>query len=246
MKPLRVVVVDDEELARAVVREHLAAHPGIEIVAECANGIEAIEAVAALAPDLVFLDVQMPRLTGFETLELLDPRPAVVFVTAYDRHAVKAFEVSAVDYLLKPFSKERFDAALAKARALLGSGAKGPDPATLAAAARPEGVPLERIAVREGTRVTLLAVETVAWVKAEDDYVLIRSGGRNHLKHQTLSDLAAQLPAARFVRVHRSWVVNVGKLASLEEGKTAVMADGERVPVSRAGAARLRERMPRG
>ncbi len=246
MKPLRVVVVDDEELARAVVREHLAAHPGIEIVAECANGIEAIEAVAALAPDLVFLDVQMPRLTGFETLELLDPRPAVVFVTAYDRHAVKAFEVSAVDYLLKPFSKERFDAALAKARALLGSGAKGPDPATLAAAARPEGVPLERIAVREGTRVTLLAVETVAWVKAEDDYVLIRSGGKNHLKHQTLSDLAAQLPAARFVRVHRSWVVNVGKLASLEEGKTAVMADGERVPVSRAGAARLRERMPRG
>ncbi|MBK6406927.1 MAG: response regulator [Holophagales bacterium] len=246
MKPLRVVVVDDEELARAVVREHLAAHPGIEIVAECANGIEAIEAVAALAPDLVFLDVQMPRLTGFETLELLDPRPAVVFVTAYDRHAVKAFEVSAVDYLLKPFSKERFDAALAKARALLGSGAKGPDPATLAAAARPEGASLERIAVREGTRVTLLPVETVAWVKAEDDYVLIRSGGKNHLKHQTLSDLATRLPAARFVRVHRSWVVNVGKLASLEEGKTAVMADGERVPVSRAGAARLRERMPRG
>lgn len=246
MKPLRVVVVDDEELARAVVREHLAAHPGIEIVAECANGIEAIEAVAALAPDLVFLDVQMPRLTGFETLELLDPRPAVVFVTAYDRHAVKAFEVSAVDYLLKPFSKERFDAALAKARALLGSGATGPDPATLAAAARPAGVPLERIAVREGSRVTLLSVETVAWVKAEDDYVLIRSGGRNHLKHQTLSDLAAQLPVARFVRVHRSWVVNVGKLASLEEGKTAVMADGERVPVSRSGAARLKERMRPG
>lgn len=246
MKPLRVVVVDDEELARAVVREHLAAHPGVEVVAECANGLEAIEAVAALAPDLVFLDVQMPRLTGFETLELLDPRPAVVFVTAYDRHAVKAFEVSAVDYLLKPFSKERFDAALAKARALLGSGAKGPDPAALAAAARPEGVPLERIAVREGTRVTLFAVETVAWVKAEDDYVLIRSGGKNHLKHQTLSDLAAQLPAARFVRVHRSWVVNVGKLASLEEGKTAVMVDGERIPVSRAGAARLRELLPKG
>lgn len=246
MKPLRVVVVDDEELARAVVREHLAAHPGVEVVAECANGLEAIEAVAALVPDLVFLDVQMPRLTGFETLELLEPRPAVVFVTAYDRHAVKAFEVSAVDYLLKPFSKERFDAALARARALLGSGARGPDPAALGAAARPEGVPLERIAVREGARVTLLPVETVAWVRAEDDYVLIRSGGRNHLKHQTISDLAARLPADRFVRVHRSWVVHVGKLASLEEGKTAVMSDGERIPVSRAGAARLRERMPRG
>lgn len=246
MTPLRVVVVDDEELARGVVREHLAAHPDVAVVAECANGLEAIEAVAAHAPDLVFLDVQMPRLTGFETLELLEPRPAVVFVTAYDRHAVKAFEVSAVDYLLKPFSKERFDAALAKARALLGSGAKGPDPGALAAAARPEGAPLERIALREGARVTLLAVETVAWVKAEDDYVLIRSGGKNHLKHQTLSDLAAQLPAARFVRVHRSWVVNVGKLAAFEEGKTAVMSDGERVPVSRAGAARLKERMRAG
>ncbi len=246
MTDLRVVIVDDEELARSLVREHLAAHPDVEVVAECANGLEAIEAVATYAPDLLFLDVQMPRLTGFETLELLEPRPAVVFVTAYDRHAVKAFEVNAVDYLLKPFSKERFDAALAKARALLSSGARAPDPAALAAAARPEGVPLERIAVREGTRVTLLPVDRVEWVKAEDDYVLIRSGGRNHLKHQTLADLAAQLPALHFVRVHRSWVVNVAKLRSLEEGKTAVMADGERVPVSRAGAARLRERIPKG
>ena len=241
MTRLRVVIVDDEELARSLVREHLAAHLDVEVVAECANGLEAIEAVAEHSPDLLFLDVQMPRLTGFETLELLEPRPAVVFVTAYDRHAVKAFEVNAVDYLLKPFSKERFDAALAKARALLSSGAKGPDPSILAAAARPEGAPLERIAVREGTRVTLLPVDSVEWAKAEDDYVLIRSGGRNHLKHQTLGDLAAQLPGARFVRVHRSWVVNVGRLSSLEEGKTAVMVDGERVPVSRAGAARLKE-----
>ncbi|MBK9963680.1 MAG: response regulator [Holophagales bacterium] len=246
MTRLRVVIVDDEELARSLVREHLAAHPDVDVAAECANGLEAIEAVALHAPDLLFLDVQMPRLTGFETLELLDPRPAVVFVTAYDRHAVKAFEVNAVDYLLKPFSKARFDAALARARALLATGAKKPDPAALAAAARPEGVPLERIAVRDGTRVTLLPVETVEWVKAEDDYVLIRSGGRNHLKHQTLADLAAQLRATRFVRVHRSWVVNVARLASLEEGRTAVMADGERIPVSRSGAARLKELLPKG
>ena len=246
MTRLRVVVVDDEELARSVVREHLASHPDVEVAAECANGLEAIEAVAAHAPDLLFLDVQMPRLTGFETLELLEPRPAVVFVTAYDRHAVKAFEVNAVDYLLKPFSKERFDAALAKARALLATGARRPDPAALAAAARPEGAPLERIAVREGTRVTLLPVDRVEWVKAEDDYVLIRSGGRNHLKHQPLADLAAQLPAARFVRVHRSWIVNVARLAALEEGKTAVMTDGERVPVSRSGSARLKELLRNG
>jgi two-component system LytT family response regulator len=246
MSPLRVVIVDDEELARGLVREHLAAHPDVAVVAECANGLEAIEAVAAHAPDLLFLDVQMPRLTGFETLELLDPRPAVVFVTAYDRHAVRAFEVNAVDYLLKPFSKERFDAALAKARALLGPGADRPDPVALAAAARPDGAPLERIAVREGTRVALLPVDSVEWAKAEDDYVLIRSAGRSHLKHQTLADLAAQLPAGRFVRVHRSWVVNVARLASLEEGRTAVMADGERVPVSRAGAARLKELLRAG
>ena len=242
---LRVAVVDDEELARGVVREHLAAHADVEVVAECANGLEAVESVAAHAPDLVFLDVQMPRLTGFETLELLEPRPAVVFVTAYDRHAVKAFEVNAVDYLLKPFSRERFDAALAKARALLSEGAKGPDPSALAAAARPGGKPVERVAVREGARVTLLPVGTIDWAKAEDDYVRIRSGGRSHLKHQTLAELAAQLPAARFVRVHRSWLVNVARLVSFEDGRTAVTADGERVPVSRAGAARLRELLPK-
>ncbi len=243
---LKVAIVDDEELARGLVREHLAAHPDVTVVAECGNGLEAIEAVATHAPDLVFLDVQMPRLTGFETLELLEPRPAVVFVTAYDRYALKAFEVHAVDYLLKPFSRERFDAALARARVLLGAGGKGPDPAALAAAARPEGEALERIAVREGTRVTVLPLEAVDWVRAEGDYVLIRSGGKSHLKHQTLADLAARLPAARFVRVHRSWVVNVARLASLEDGRTAVLADGERVPVSRAGAARLRELLPKG
>jgi two-component system LytT family response regulator len=116
----------------------------------------------------------------------------------------------------------------------------------LAAAARPEGAPLERLAVREGTRVTLLPVDSVEWAKAEDDYVLIRSAGRSHLKHQTLADLAAQLPAGRFVRVHRSWVVNAAHLSSLEEGRTAVLAGGERVPVSRAGAARLRELLRKG
>ncbi len=243
---LRVAVVDDEELARGLVLEHLAAHPDVTVVAECANGLEAIEAVATHAPDLVFLDVQMPRLTGFETLELLEPRPAVVFVTAYDRWALKAFEVHAVDYLLKPFSKERFDAALARARALLVAGARGPDPSLLAAAARPEGEAAVRVAVREGTRVTLLPVETIDWVGAEGDYVRIGSGGRSHLKLQALADLAARLPADRFVRVHRSWVVNVARLAALEEGRTAVMADGTRVPVSRAGAARLKELLPKG
>jgi two-component system LytT family response regulator len=238
---LRVAIVDDEELARAVVREHLAAHRDVAVVAECANGLEAIEAVASHAPDVVFLDVQMPRLTGFETLELLEPRPAVVFVTAFDRFALKAFEVHAVDYLLKPFSRERFDAALARARALAASRAPGPDPAALAAAARPEGAALERIAVRDGTRVTLVPVEEVEWLKAEDDYVRIRAAGKSHLKHETLAELASRLPAGRFVRVHRSWVVSAARIVSLEEGKTAVMGDGERVPVSRAGAARLKE-----
>ena len=246
MSPLRVVVVDDEELARGLVREHLAAYPDVEVVAECANGLEAIEAVAAHAPDLLFLDVQMPRLTGFETLELLEPRPAVVFVTAYDRWALKAFEVHAVDYLLKPFSRERFDAALARARALLGAGARGPDPSLLAAAARPEGETIGRVAVREGTRVTLLPVETIDWIGAEGDYVRIGSGGGSHLKLQALADLASRLPADRFVRVHRSWVVNVARLSALEEGRTAVMADGTRIPVSRAGAARLKDLLPKG
>jgi two-component system LytT family response regulator len=237
------VIVDDEELARDLVAELLTAHADVSILASCANGFEAVKAVAEKKPDVLFLDVQMPRLDGFEVLELIERdaegRPAVVFVTAYDQYALRAFDANAVDYLLKPFDRARFDMALERARSRIGA----PRPAAPAAPFR-EG-PLRRVVVKDGTTVTVIPVETIDFVKAEDDYVLLSASGRTHLKQQTLASLEDALPRARFVRIHRSYILNLDRLKRLEPGgtgaPTAVLADGTRLPVSRTGAQRLNE-----
>src|SRR5262249_36002916 len=200
------LVVDDEELARRTLVEHLEKEPDVRVVGECANGFEAVKAVQELAPDILFLDVQMPKLDGFEVLELLDRRPAVVFVTAYDAHAIRAFEVNAVDYLLKPFSPERLKEALERAKARRGEAPGGRK--DLAAAAR-AGRHLTRIALKEGARVVVLPVERLDFARAEDDYVVLSSSGKEHLKQMTLSGLEAQLDPARFLRIHRSYLLNI-------------------------------------
>ena len=242
--PLRVAIVDDEALARSLLREYLAAVPDVEVVAECANGFEAVKAVAELAPDLLLLDIQMPKLDGFEVLELIERDVAVIFVTAYDEHAIRAFEVHAVDYLLKPFPPERLAQALERARARLGQPHQAAT-AELVAAARPPGLPLARVLVREGSKVHVIPVEKLDLVEARDDYVCLRSGGREYRKQQTLASLAARLDPARFVRVHRSFVVNVERLGRIElyakDSRIAILTDGSRIPLSRAGYARLRE-----
>jgi two-component system, LytTR family, response regulator len=246
---MKALIIDDEDLARAIVREHLAAHPDVEVSAECANGFEALKAVAQHQPDLIFLDIQMPKLDGFEVLELLEAegkRPAVVFVTAYDQHALRAFEAHAVDYLLKPFSKERFDAALAKARAqhAAAPAALAPAAADLATSAR-QGKPLERIVVKDGPKVTVIHLDRLDWVQAQDDYVLLRTEGKNLLKQQTLANLESQLDSNRFIRIHRSYILNLDRLIRVEqdtkEHRDAILRDGTRLPVSRAGYQRLRE-----
>lgn len=246
-RPLGAVIVDDEELARALVIELLAAHPDVTVLATCANGFEAVKAVAEKKPDLLFLDVQMPRLDGFEVLELIERdaegRPAVVFVTAYDQYALRAFDANAVDYLLKPFDRARFDTALARARSRIG-------------AARPAGPsrslregPLTRVVVKEGVTVAVLPIGTIDFVKAEDDYVLLQARGKHHLKQQTLASLEEALPRERFVRIHRSYLLNLDRLQKLEPSETgaptAVLTDGTRLPVSRAGAQRLHEALGR-
>jgi two-component system LytT family response regulator len=176
-----------------------------------------------------------------ELLEADGRRPAVVFVTAYDQHALRAFEAQAVDYLLKPFSKERFDAALAKARAVREN---RPPAAQLAAASR-QGRPLERIVVKDGPKVTVIPLDRLDWVQAQDDYVLLRTEGKNLLKQQTLASLEAQLDPARFIRTHRSFILNLDRLVRVEqdtkEHREAILRDGTRLPVSRAGYQRLRE-----
>ena len=239
----RVLIVDDEELARAVVREHLAAHPDIEIIGEAANGFEAVKLATELKPDLVFLDIQMPKLDGFEVMALLEGNPAVIFVTAFDQHALRAFDAHAADYLLKPFSKERFDAALDKARRAVGSKLPSDFAPALQSSAR-DGKPLDRIVVKDGPRVTIVPLDKLDFIQAQDDYVLLKTEGRELLKQQTLSSLEGQLDATRFIRIHRSYILNIERLTRLEQdGKEhweAVLHDGKRIPVSKNGYQRLR------
>ena len=240
---LRVVIVDDEPLARTVVREYLKAHPGVEVVAECGNGFDAVKAVTELRPDLVFLDVQMPKLSGFEVLELLGRDVPVIFTTAYDQYALRAFEVHAVDYLLKPFSEERFAEALSRARARLQARDPVPDLEALVAEGRPRQGPVERVLIRDGAQVHVLPVEKIDYIEAQDDYVCFKSEGKQYLKDQTMTALEATLDPRRFVRIHRSYLLNIERIARVElyakDSRVAVLRDGMRLPVSRAGYARL-------
>lgn len=243
---MRIAIVDDEEPARLLMREYLGAMKDAEIVAECANGFEAVKAVTDLRPDLLLLDIQMPKLDGFEVLDLIGGDVHVVFVTAYDQYAIRAFEVNAVDYLLKPFTEARLAEALARARERIGRGERQ-EAQRLAKDARPPGRHADRILVRDGADVIIIPVAMLDYAEAQDDYVGLHTGGRTILKQQTLADLEATLDPARFVRVHRSYLLNIDRLRKLElyakDSREALLADGTRIPVSRAGYQRLQELM---
>ena len=246
MTPLRLVIVDDEALARAVVREYASADPSLEILAECANGFDAVKAVAEHKPDLVLLDVQMPKLDGFEVLELIGTDQIVVFITAYDQYALRAFDVHAVDYLLKPFSAERFQEAMARVRERLQARAAAtPDVAALVRDAKPRTGPAERVLIRDGANVHVLPVDAIDYVEAQDDYVAFKSDGKQYLKDQTLAAVEATMDPSRFVRIHRSYLLNIDRIAKVElyakDSRIAILRDGSRLPVSRAGYARLSE-----
>ena len=233
---LQALIADDEPLARRLLAEYLRAHGDIAIVAEAGNGLDAARAITELKPDLVFLDIQMPKLTGLEVLELTGRRDGVVFTTAHDQHALRAFELHAVDYLLKPFSQDRFDAALDRARRLLGQPTPGVEKLLAPV--------ISRVLVRDGEGMQVLLVDDIAYIEAQADQVAFHAHGREHLKTQRISELEAQLDPARFVRVHRSFIINLAALQGLEktdsEAYTARMKNGKRIPVSRSGYERLR------
>ncbi len=239
---LTAIIVDDEQLARTVVREHLDSHPEIEIAAECANGFDAVKQISELKPDLLFLDIQMPKLNGFEVLELVEHTPAVIFVTAYDQYALKAFDVHALDYLLKPFTRERFEEALKRALSSVGSADYSVQ--GLVKEIRNQQHPIERILIKEGSSVRVLPADTIDYVEAEDDYVAFHVAGKKFLKHQPLADLELQLDAARFVRIHRSYILNIDRISKLEpyskDNRMAVLKDGTQLPVSRTGYEKLK------
>ena len=243
---LRALIVDDEDLARRLIREYLQGHADIDIVGECENGLDAVKQIGALQPDLVFLDIQMPRLTGLEVLELTGRRAGVIFTTAYDEHAIKAFELHAVDYLLKPFSKARFDDAVARARTLHAPAAPAPEAVEKgldALVARKAG-PLERILIRDREQVHVIAIEQVECIEAQGDYLAIHVDGKCHLKPQRISEIEEQLDAARFLRVHRSFIISLAHLQAIErpgpDRHAARLRSGKRVPISRSGYEKLR------
>jgi two-component system LytT family response regulator len=242
--PLRLVLVDDEELARVVMRELLAAHDDVEIVGECANGFEAVKVVQERKPDLLLLDVQMPKLDGFDVLELVGRDVPVIFVTAYDNFAIRAFDVHAVDYLLKPVGPERLGEALARARDRIRS-REAPRVDEIVAARRSERRPLSRILIRDRADVHVIPVERIDYLESQDDYVAVKTGGRTYLKEQTLGELETLLDPGRFVRIHRRYLLNVSRLSKIElsvtDSRVAVLNDGSELPISRSGYARLKE-----
>lgn len=242
-QPLRVVIVDDEEPARLALIAALSKVPDVVVAAQCQNGFEAVKVVSEIHPDAMLLDVQMPKLDGFDVLELVGADVPVVFVTAHDAFAIRAFEVHAVDYLLKPVSPERLQKALDRVRERGRTAA--PDARAVRAAARPSDARLERVVIRDGAQVHVVPVDRIDYVEAQDDYVGFRTGGKLLLKEQTMSEVEAALEPRRFVRIHRSYLLNVERLARVElyakDSRVAILADGTKLPVSRSGYQRLQQ-----
>ncbi|HZT60924.1 MAG TPA: LytTR family DNA-binding domain-containing protein [Pyrinomonadaceae bacterium] len=249
MKKIRALIIDDEPLARDGVRMLLESDPDIAVVGECADGEQAVKAIAEHEPDLVFLDVQMPEMTGFDVIAEVGAElmPAVVFVTAYDKYALKAFEVNALDYLLKPFSKKRFEKALERAKAQIAQPSGDDLNRRLTALLQnfePGGRYLQRVVVKAAGRVFFLGVDEIDWIEAEDIYVRVHAGRASHLIRGTMGGLEARLDPARFLRIQRSTIVNVERIKELHplfHGEYVLtLKDGTQLTSGRSYRDRLR------
>lgn len=236
--------MDDELPARQIVESYLAAYPQIEIAAQCANGFEALKAVQELRPDIMFLDVQMPKITGIELLEVMDNPPAVVFTTAYDEFAIKAFEMNAVDYLMKPFTVERFRKAVDKVRERLAQNAPSVQ-TPLALPPDGEGAELTRVVVKSGANIKVIPIDDILFIEAQEDYVMVHTEKGHFMKSQTMGHYEAHLPTQKFVRIHRSYIVNIDRIERLEaydkETFLAVVPPSHKLKVSRTGYKKLKE-----
>ncbi|MBL7847706.1 MAG: response regulator [Cyclobacteriaceae bacterium] len=237
----RTILIDDEPLARTLVREYLQSHPTFEVIAECGDGFEGVKAIAQHKPDLIFLDIQMPKINGFEMLELLESPPGVIFTTAFDEYAMQAFERHAIDYLLKPFSKDRFDKAIAKWKSQ-GQKQNEHTAELLNSISQPEE--RTRIVVKKGSNLVILPVQTVFYIEAFDDYVKVHTKDGFFLKKKTMAHYEKVLDPAQFIRVHRSYLLNLQELTRIEpltkDSHVALLKSGVRVPLSEAGFAKLR------
>lgn len=248
MNKLRTIIIDDETPARDILKFYLKDHSVIDIIAECSDGFAGLKSISTLKPDLVFLDIQMPRLTGFELIEVMTEKPAIIFTTAYDQFAIKAFELNAVDYLLKPFPPDRLHEAINKVVARFGADKDDNLPASLLIEKLPEQPgPVNRIVVRKGNAINLIPVDQVKYIEAEDDYVMVHHATGKALKQQTMKFYEENLPPRDFVRVHRSFIVRVQEINRIEpygkDNHVAILKSGEKLPVSRAGYKQLKEEL---
>ena len=240
----KVIIIDDEPLARSIVKEYLQKHSQLELAAECGDGFEGVKAIQQYQPDLIFLDIQMPKINGFEMLELIDNPPAVIFTTAYDEYAIKAFEEHAIDYLLKPFDQQRFDKALVKWQEQKTSGADKNTQELLETASQSPSQS-QRIVIKDGSKIKIIPVHDIMYLEAADDYVKIYTKDGYFLKNKTMSHFEQALDKQQFVRSHRSYIVNVQQITRIDpyekDNHVAVLRSGVKVPVSRSGYGRLRE-----
>ena len=243
---IRAIIIDDETLGRDIIKNYLAKHDHIDLLAECSNGFDALKQINELKPDLIFLDIQMPKLTGFEMLELLEDPPVIIFTTAFDQYALKAFEVNATDYLLKPFSESRFAEALEKAIRLLNNKPESKQKLVdLARTIERRNEYLDRVVVKNGQKITIIPADDIIYIEAQDDYTMIHTATGNHLKQKTMKYFEENLDPAHFIRIHRSYIVKLTAVKQIElfekESYRVILHNGSKLPVSKSGYQNLKE-----
>jgi two-component system, LytTR family, response regulator len=248
MEKIRIIIIDDEAPAREIIKHYLNEVDSVEVIAECADGFTGLKTISSMKPDLVFLDIQMPRLTGIEMIEVMTEKPEIIFTTAYDQFAIRAFELNAVDYLMKPFPKRRFLEAVKKAISKIRTETANMEPANQLLAKKPENSsPVNRIVVRKGNAIHLIPVEEVRYVEAQDDYVMIYHSAGKALKQQTMKACEDNLSKNDFVRIHRSYIVRIEEIKRIEpygkDNYVAILQSGDKLPVSRSGYKHLKEEL---
>lgn len=238
---IRTILIDDEALARDIVKHYLKAFPDIEVVTECSDGFEGLKAIAQHQPDLIFLDIQMPKISGFEMLELVENRPAVIFTTAFDEYAIKAFEVNAVDYLLKPIEQTRFEQAMQKLPSKL---VKGDDSQELLETASLSPAQNNRVVVKNAGVIKIIPVEAIHYLEADDDYVKLSTTEGNFQKNKTMSFFEQTLDPTQFIRIHRSYIINLAQVTKIElkekDSYVVLLKSDIWLPVSKTGYVKLK------
>ncbi|HXB30132.1 MAG TPA: response regulator [Puia sp.] len=241
---MKIIIIDDEPLARSIIREYLQFHPELSLIAECNDGFEGVKAIQQFQPDVIFLDIQMPKINGFEMLELIEEPPAVIFTTAFDEYAIKAFESHAVDYLLKPFSQERFDKAISKWKLSDKSIPAKKQLAPLLESVSTSPAEHHRVVVKLAGKIRIIPIEEIHYLEAADDYVKIHTKEGALLKNKTMGHFEMVLNKNQFVRTHRSYMINISEITRIDpyekENHLAILKSGARVPVSKSGYFKLK------